>query len=190
MGSEGPGDRVFVVMPAKSLPSRRGGAGAIARFRSACARNERRAPPRPLPGPADRGATPTTGSARGAAPASLSSSLSLRAEGHPWLHPGAPHGVKGIARGAWAIDIAPSRLNRDARAINLADTRYARAGPAPGEDGAGIPRASCASCASWIPTGAGMTALGNRPLRLWARLRTALPTHLTARGSSCPAPIG
>ena len=90
------------------------GAGAIARFRSACARNERRAPPRPLPGPTDRGATPTTGSARGAAPASL----------HAWLQPGAPLGAKGIARGAWAIDIAPSRLNRDASAINL---DYARA---------------------------------------------------------------
>ena len=37
-------------------------------------------------------------------------------------HPGAPLGVKGIARGAWAIDIAPGRLNCEARAINLGYT--------------------------------------------------------------------
>ena len=46
---------------------------------------------------------------------------------HPWLQPGAPLGAKGIARGAWAIDIAPSRLNRDASAINL-DYAHAQKG--------------------------------------------------------------
>ena len=51
---------------------------------------------------------------------------------HPWLQPGAPHGAKGIARGAWAIDIAPSRLNRDASAIKLDYTRIAPGDPIPG----------------------------------------------------------
>jgi len=72
--------------PPTSRPGRGDGDERCATARSTpcLASNEMHASPRPLPGPADRGGSPTTGSARAAAPASL----------HPWLHSCAPPGRK------------------------------------------------------------------------------------------------